>query len=83
MWVSPRTGACHDVPREHVSSYFEQGQDLYTVKKLIIYLQYLILNSNIGVPVFATASKDPEIPVFHGKITPSGRAGCHVERLGV
>lgn len=46
----------------------------------IIYLKYLILNSNLGVPVFVTTSKDTEILEFHGKRIPSGRAGCHVGR---
>lgn len=69
----------------HVSSDFEQGQDPRTVKNLIvIYFKYLILNSNLGVPIFVTASEDTiSIVVFDGKVMPPGGAARHVERLVV
>lgn len=38
----------------------------------------------MGVPVFATASKDTiSVVVFDGTVVPPGGAGCHVERLAV
>ena len=42
------------------------------------------MNSNLGVPIFATASEDIiVIFVFDGKIMPPSGTGHHVERLVV
>lgn len=52
--VEPTT----DDSSECIGSDFEQGQNPQTIKNSKIYFKYLILNSNLDVPVFATARED-------------------------
>lgn len=47
-----------DDSSECISSDFEQGQNPQTIKNSKIYFKYLILNSNLDVPVFAIARED-------------------------